>query len=231
MKREEIYIDDWYRIFIGEVPPEFYLEAIIRIIVIYVILIVSMRLIGKRMASQLTRNELAAIVTLAAAIGIPVQAPDRGLLPAIIIAIIVVIVQRFIAITTFKNQGLEKKVMGNTSLLVEDSMMKPGAMKKSRITRARIVSHLRSKGIRHLGYVKRFYLEAGGAFSVLIDEDPKPGLSLIPDWDTGFEERQEKDHTVTVCCNCGSHLPDKMDRSEKQKCDNCGNTKWQPAIK
>jgi len=94
MKPEEIKFGDWMRVFVGEVPASFYLEIIIRMAVVYALLIVSMRLLGKRMASQLTRNELAAMVSLAAAIGVPILAPDRGILPAIIIAIVVIAVTR-----------------------------------------------------------------------------------------------------------------------------------------
>jgi uncharacterized membrane protein YcaP (DUF421 family) len=67
MKPEEINLDDWSRILIGEVPAEFFIEVLIRMTFFYLFLLVSMRLIGKRMNSQLTRNELAALVSLAAA--------------------------------------------------------------------------------------------------------------------------------------------------------------------
>ncbi|HEY0742788.1 MAG TPA: hypothetical protein VGD40_15065 [Chryseosolibacter sp.] len=66
MKPEQIYLWDWERILLGEVPPAFLLEIVLRIIVVYLILTVAMRILGKRMAAQLTRNELAAMVSLAA---------------------------------------------------------------------------------------------------------------------------------------------------------------------
>jgi hypothetical protein len=46
MKPEEIYLSDWSRILIGEVPGSFYLEAIIRVVFIYLLLLVAMRLMG-----------------------------------------------------------------------------------------------------------------------------------------------------------------------------------------
>src|SRR4051812_44835391 len=97
MKPEDIHLNDWQRIFLGDVPGGFYPEVVLRIAVIYLILMVSMRLMGKRMASQLSRNEMVAMVSLAAAIGIPLQAPDRGILPAFIIAFVVIIIQQIVA--------------------------------------------------------------------------------------------------------------------------------------
>ncbi|QJW89539.1 hypothetical protein HNV11_09185 [Spirosoma taeanense] len=75
MKPEEIHLNDWVRILIGEVPGTYFIEIVIRIAFVYLLLSVSMRLMGKRMAAQMNRNELAAQVSLAAAIGMPVWRP------------------------------------------------------------------------------------------------------------------------------------------------------------
>jgi uncharacterized membrane protein YcaP (DUF421 family) len=55
----------------------------------------SMRLMGNRMGKPLTRNELLAIVSLAAANGVALMAADRGLLPVVLIAAIVIGYQRW----------------------------------------------------------------------------------------------------------------------------------------
>ena len=97
MKPEEIHLTDYMRIILGQVPWSFVLEAVLRMVFLYLLLIISMRLMGKRMAGMLSRIEMAGMVTLAAAIGVPLLAPDRGLLPAVIIAVVVVVAQRTIA--------------------------------------------------------------------------------------------------------------------------------------
>jgi uncharacterized membrane protein YcaP (DUF421 family) len=97
MKPDQFHLTDWPRIFIGDVPGMFYVEVIIRTAVIYFILMASMRLMGKRMAAQLSRTEMVALVAIAASIGIPIMAPDRGLLPAVISAIVIVLGERIIS--------------------------------------------------------------------------------------------------------------------------------------
>ncbi len=180
MKKDEIKLDDWQRILVGEVPPEFFIEVILRIAVIYVLLMLTMRIMSKRMATQLNAGELAALVTLAAAIGVPLQAPDRGLLPAIIIAFIVVVIQRMIARWSFKNEKFEQLTQGDLSLLVDNSVMNLTEMRRSRITRERLFAQLRSAGITNLGQVRKMYLESSGAFSIVRETNEKPGLTLIP---------------------------------------------------
>lgn len=110
MKSEDIKLSDWSRILFGEAPPEFFIEIIIRTLFVFLILILSMRLFGRRMAAQINRIEMISMFSLAAAIGVPLQAPDRGLLPAVVIAIIVVSIGRLITTIAFGNQKFESSV-------------------------------------------------------------------------------------------------------------------------
>src|ERR1700743_968274 len=118
MQSWEIHIYDWVRILFGNVPPEFFIEVILRVTFIYFLVIFCIRLMGKRMASQLSRNELTAIASLAASIGIPIQTPDRGLLPALLVALIVVAAQRLVSAKLSRNEPFERKSQGNISILV-----------------------------------------------------------------------------------------------------------------
>src|ERR1700712_1409627 len=90
MESKDIKIDDWMRMFIGPVPASFYAEMIIRGIIFWLLLVLCMRLLGKRMSGHLSQLELVALVSLASAIGVPMLAPDRGILPSIMIAFVVV---------------------------------------------------------------------------------------------------------------------------------------------
>jgi Mg/Co/Ni transporter MgtE len=103
MKPEDIHLTDWMRMLLGEVPWSFLLEITLRIIFLYALILVSMWLMGQRMAGQVSRNEMAALVSLVASVGIPMQAPDRGLLPAVVVAAAVVGVQRWVAYQAYKD--------------------------------------------------------------------------------------------------------------------------------
>ncbi|MES2703628.1 MAG: YetF domain-containing protein [Bacteroidota bacterium] len=201
MGADEIRIDDWQRILTGNVPGSFYVEVVIRLLFLYLLLLAGMRLMGKRMSAMLTRNELAAMVVMAAAIGVPVSAPDRGLLPSVIIAAIVVATERAISGIAFRNKKFEKASQGDISVLISDAVMDVQVMEEARIGRDRIMAQLRSQSIKSTGEVKRLYLEAGGTFSLIKEERPGPGLSVIPDWDTAYQGRQ-KAAGVMVCGNC-----------------------------
>ena len=229
MRSYEIYISDWSRVFLGEVPAIFYLEVFLRTVFIYIVLMVSLRLMGKRMATQLSRNEMAAMVSLAAAIGVPILDPGRGLLPIAIIAFVVVTIQRFVTTRAAANQKFERVVDGDYNVLVEDGLTFPDRMRISRITQERLFAQLRSEGILHLGEVKRLYLEAGGAFSLVKQADPEPGLSVLPLYDKEFRERKKFAEDLVVCGTCGKRS-DKGEPGKKGDCDRCGGNDWHPAM-
>lgn len=228
MKPEEIRLNDWMRVLIGEVPTSYFLEIILRMAFVYLLLTVSMRLMGKRMASQLSRNELAALVSLAAATGIPILAPDRGILPALVVALVIVVIQRTTAWLAYKNQAFETLSQGNIAVLVVDSVMNLAKMQKVRITRERLLAELRLSGIFHLGQVKRVYIESSGSFTLVEDEKPNPGLSVIPVWDNDFRDSQKEAPGRFACKNCGN--PKQATIKPADPCDNCNDNNWVPAV-
>ncbi|PST82790.1 DUF421 domain-containing protein [Pedobacter yulinensis] len=214
------------RLFIGEVPGTFYLEVIGRSIFIFVILILAMRLMGKRMSSQMSRNEMAAVSSLAAAIGVPLMDPTRGVLPSLVVAAVIVAWQLIIAKWSMKSPRFEKISQDEFNILVKDGVMVCDQMKNARISRERLCAQLRSQEIYHLGEVSRLYLEAGGMFSLVKNEKPEPGLSVLPNWDEPFAEQTIVPEKGWRCCwRCG-----KVVKEETAMCPVCNGDKWTPAV-
>jgi uncharacterized membrane protein YcaP (DUF421 family) len=226
MNPEDIKLWDWQRMLVGEVPPAFLLEIILRIAFVYIILMVSMRALGKRMSAQLTRNELAAMVSLAAAIGVPILAPDRGILPPVVIAIVVVSISRLVALMSAKNQKIEAFTHGAIDTLVKDGVMNLEAMFKTRISKERIMSQLRADNLLHLGQVRRLFMEANGTFTLVKANKVRPGLSVIPESDTEFLEQLHANGQL-VCHACGNL--NRHNRAD-EKCSNCQHHEWVAAI-
>ncbi len=231
MKKEDIYLYDWQRILIGEVPGIFYVEIIIRAAAIYFLLVLTMRLMGRRMASKLSRNEMAAMISMAAAIGVPILDAHRGLLPAYIIGSVVVLTQRIVSYYAAKNQRFEALSQGDNSTLIENSVIQMPAMEEARITRELLFAQLRSSGLIHLGHVKRLYMEANGAFTLIEEPEPKPGLSVLPEWDTDFINQLEKAPGQHVCYHCGNLQLQPEAKQKTDACGKCGYKEWVPALK
>jgi uncharacterized membrane protein YcaP (DUF421 family) len=225
---KDIRLSDIQRILIGEVPLEFFIEIIIRLIFIYFLCLMAMRLMGKRMIAQLSRNELTALVSIAAAVGVSIQAPDKGLIPAVIIVFIIVLIGRLIASKASSHEKFEKVTQGNIQTLVKDSVLQLQTMNKIKLSKERIFAQLRSQEIKTLGAVKRFYMEANGQFSLIKEDPPKEGLSIVPYWDNSLRNEQEKSADKKSCIACGWMQEATI---HADNCKNCNAINWTIAVK
>lgn len=234
MKTEDFKLTDIHRILIGDVPAAFFIEVIIRTILIYFLLILAIRLMGKRMALQLNVTELTAMVALAAAIGVPMQAPDRGILPAAVIAVVVVLAERGITRFTLRNQTAETVFHGDMNVLIEDSVINYDCLKNVSLSKSLVLQQLRSQGIDHLGEVKRLYMESSGAFSLVKNVETRPGLSVIPEGDEDYWEPHETCTGLYVCGNCGNQDAENRTSNTQipeKDCERCGTNSWKEAVK
>jgi uncharacterized membrane protein YcaP (DUF421 family) len=161
---------------VGQVPWSFLAEILVRGVVIYVTLVAIIRLMGKRVAGQLSITELAVIATLGAAVGVPMQAPERGILPAVIILVIALTFQRGTSFWAFKNARIELLTQGNLVCLVRDGRLLLDQMARVVISRERLFAVLRGQRVEQLGEVRRVYLEGGGLWSVYTMPESQPGL-------------------------------------------------------
>jgi uncharacterized membrane protein YcaP (DUF421 family) len=225
MKPEEIHLSDLARILIGNVPGAFYFELILRAAFFYVLLVACMRLLGKRMSSQLSRNEMATLVALAASIGIPLTAPDRGILPGLISCIVIVLVSRFLANRFSKSEKMETLTQGTVEELVADGVLQLDALKNTNLSRDRVLAELRSQGLKQLGRVKRLYFEVNGSFTLVQDPGKKAGLNILPQEDPDYINQQRRLPGRYVCEVCGKPKP-----PSRKVCDNCGNASFTEAI-
>ncbi|WP_181307069.1 YetF domain-containing protein [Rufibacter sp. XAAS-G3-1] len=228
MKPEDIQVTDWLRILLGEVPGIFLLEIVIRVAFIYLVLMVSMRIMGKRMASMLSRTEMAALVSLAAANGVALMDPSRGILPIAIIAFVVVGIQRLISWRSTQDASFEETVMDDMDILVIDGTLQLDIMERTRITRDRLFAQFRHEDIFNLGKVQRTYMEANGSFTIMKFAEDRPGLPLIPDIDPDFLKEQKVAPDTFACKGCG--LLVKSQRPPQHDCTNCGANDWKEAV-
>jgi uncharacterized membrane protein YcaP (DUF421 family) len=218
-------MDELTRLLLGKDPFAFLAEVAVRTIVIYLVLMVIVRLLGKRMSGQLSNLELAVMMTLGAVVSPPMQISERGLLPAVLQLAALLCCQRVIATLTAKYGRFERTVFARGSTLVEDGRLLLPAMKDACICHEQLFGQLRTHGIRHLGQVRRVYLEVSGTFSILRAPEPRPGLAIVPAVDTAMA-RDLPEASVSACDYCGHVEPRATDRP----CKYCGACAWKRAV-
>lgn len=229
MKKEDIHWDDWHRILIGSAPTSFLLEVLIRTIIMYLVLLVVLRLMGKRMGGQLTISELAVMVTLGAIICVPMQVPDKGIIQGIFVLMCAWAFQRGFTLLGVRSSKLENLIQGKEAVLLKDGVLQVDQLEAANISRQQLYGVLRAQNIFNLGEVERVYIEACGIFSVYKYDTPKPGLSIFPGSDDDLLEVQKRpDEHFYVCRMCGRTAENEKERNGH--CNNCGCENWDEAI-
>jgi uncharacterized membrane protein YcaP (DUF421 family) len=222
------HITDYLRILMGDTPWSFLLESALRLMLMYILLLTGLRLMGKRMAGQISRTELAGLVSLAVSIGIPLLSPDRGLLAPVAIVTVVVLSHRLVTRYVARHPRAEHALQGTATTLVTDGVLELPIMEQVGLSQERLFAQLRGESLEHLGQVRRLYMEANGTFSLVKWEEPQPGLSIIPGWDEGFREVQPVVAATFTCRHCGQVAA--VAQVPATACPHCGARDWEPAV-
>ncbi len=227
MKKEEIHLDDWKRILFGQAPPEFLLEVLLRAIIVYFILLVVVRLLGKRMSGQLTLTEMSVMVTVGAIISPSLEAPDRGIVLALVAMLCMMAFQRGVTWLEFKRKGFENVTQGELTMLIKDGILQIDNLTDTRISKQQIFAQLRGQTIYNVSQVKRLYIEACGEFSLYKTEDARPGLSTLPPDDAAMRQDQSYADDTVACTNCANTAPAWQLQGP---CPVCGQQVWTKAV-
>lgn len=222
------HLTDYGRILLGDMPPSYLLEGALRMVVLYLLMLGSLRLMGQRMGGQFSRPELAALVSLAATIGLPLLTPERGLVEAFIIAAVLVAGQQLVAYYTARHPRVERMVQGRYTILVSDGVLNLSHLERAVLSQERLFAQLRGKSLAHLGQVHRLYMEANGKFSLVKAPAPKPGLSILPPWDADFRQVQPQVAGQFACRRCGQVQP--APAPPTTACPHCQAHDWEPAV-
>lgn len=216
-------VETWKRILIGTAPFGFALEVLLRTVVVYLFLVPAVRVLGKRMNGQVTNVELGVMLALGAIVSVPMQSPDRGIVPGLVLLVSIVALQRGLSELGTRSTRAEQMLIGRPSLLVRDGVVVPEQLRRAHISQQQLFSMLRSKHVRHLGEVERVYLEGCGAFSVLRRAQPSAGLSVLPLPSPGMTLHREP-RASFVCAYCGLGAPARADSGAE--CENCKHRSW-----
>jgi uncharacterized membrane protein YcaP (DUF421 family) len=225
MKKDDIHLYDLQRILLGQVPPLFYIELIIRGLFVYALITFGIKYMGKRISAELTPSELAAIASLAAATGLVIMAPDRGLLPPVIVLVVMIAIKRFTDSRNYRSRKFERLTQGTNSALVKDGVLQTHEMVRTRISKEQLFAQLRQGSVIHLGMVKRLFIEVNGSFSLVKEKEKKAGMPVIPSWDTSFVSTLQRLSDMQICSNCGQPRV-----NHEQKCTNCDSTNWEHPV-
>jgi len=142
-----------------------------RTAVIYLLVLIGVRLCGKREVGQMTPFDLVLLLLLSNSVQNAMTGPDTSLMGGIIAAITLFLMNMGIAEYAGVNRKFRKWVQGSPSLLIHNGTALLDHMAKEHITIDELERALREHGIRCVADVSLGVLEVDGSMSFLKYDD------------------------------------------------------------
>jgi len=148
-------------------------------VVLYIVLVATVRLMGKRQIGQLEPAEFVVAMALADLATLPMQ--NMPLHTGIIPMATVLLLEKGSAYLSMWSVGFRKLLCGKPVILMENGKMLQGNMRKTKVTLDELTGHLREKDVLDLSTVRYAILETSGNLSVFLQEDGALPITIISD--------------------------------------------------
>ncbi|MBL7706668.1 MAG: DUF421 domain-containing protein [Taibaiella sp.] len=207
---------------------DFMLEIFARTILMFLLILIVLRLSGRRGVRQLTLFEVAIILGLGSAAGDPMFQEDLPVIYGVIVLFSVIVFYKLITWLASRSDRLTRLLEGSAMVIVEEGMFDIEGNRNADFSQNEFFAELRNQSIEHLGQVRLALLEVDGSMSILkYDEaNTRYGLPLFPNAHKAIDPRTaEPPYACMFCGNIASTLA-----ATEQSCSRCHKDEWAKAI-
>lgn len=165
--------DTWKDMFVMGLPLA---EKILRPIIVYVFLIVSLRLSGKRELVQLNPFDLVVLLTLSNTVQNAIIGEDNSVVGGIVGATSLLVTNYLVVRFLYGHRKLDQIVEGKADVLITDGKVRTQHLKSELITVPQLEAAARKQGFESLSEVAHCVLEPGGTLTFV---GKKPGTEDV----------------------------------------------------
>jgi uncharacterized membrane protein YcaP (DUF421 family) len=152
------------------------LQIIVRTGSVYLLVLVGVRLTGKREVGQMTPFDLTLLLLLSNSVQNAMTGPDTSLMGGAVAATVLLTLNYLVAELSGINRAFRRIVQGSPSLLIHDGQLIVEHLKKETLTIDEVMRALREHGIGSIGEVAIGVLEVDGSLSFLKKDEMPEGV-------------------------------------------------------
>ena len=145
-----------------------------RTLLIYVILVVSMRLMGKRQVGELQLSELIITIMLSDLASTPIYETDIPFSYAVIPILLLLSVEVILSFIILHCPRLKNLLGGKPSFIIRKGVLDQKELSRQRMCLSELIGSLRQQGISDISDVDYAILEENGKLSVFEKAEKKP---------------------------------------------------------
>jgi len=150
------------------------LVSFARTLILYGLVVLVMRLMGKRQIGQLQPFEFVVAIMIADLASVPMQNRDLPLSTGIIPILTLLVVQVSLAFLILRSPKMRRVICGSPSILIENGHLRRQELARLRINTDDLLEQLRAKNYANLEDVEYAILETNGQLSVIPKSQRRP---------------------------------------------------------
>lgn len=144
-------------------------DLVIRSIVVFVVLLILLRLTGKRQVGQLAPNDLVLLLILSNAVQNSMNAGDNSLIGGLISAVTLIVLNFIVNKLVLNSKKVEHFIEGRPQILIKDGMLFENVISDAGITHEEINGAMRQHACNDIKHIHLAILETNGSISVLLN--------------------------------------------------------------
>ena len=146
----------------------------IRAIIIYVVIIIAVRLMGKRQVGELKPHELVITILISAIAVIPLEENSMPLANCLVPILLFVSLEIIMSVISMKSLWFRNLLQGRPIVIIRQGKLDQKKLKQLRLTMDDVVDALRQKDVFDISQVEDAVIETNGSISVLPKAEYQP---------------------------------------------------------
>ncbi len=141
--------------------------SIIRTMLLYGLILFSVRLMGKRQIAQMQTSELVVTLLMSNIATIPMQDMEQSLLSGMMPIMVLLVCEILLSYLMLRGSGFRRVICGKPVIVIDNGTIDQKAMKELRLSTEDLFEQLRQKDIFDLSEVAFAIVETNGTMSVM----------------------------------------------------------------
>ncbi|MBF0694680.1 MAG: DUF421 domain-containing protein [Flavobacterium sp.] len=159
-------------------------ETLLRVFILtvsgYFLLLLMLRVAGKRTVSKMNEFDFIVSVAVGSLLASLILGKDKPLADGLLALFLLILFQFILSWVSVRNKKIRMMVTGTPRLLAFKGVLLENEMKLERITKDDILAAIRHKGLRNISDADAVVMESSGELSVMIfSEDSDDALSDV----------------------------------------------------
>ncbi len=163
------------------------LVIVARTLILYGIVIITMRLMGKRQIGQIQPYELAVAIMISELASVPMQHTGIPLVNGIIPILTLLIAQVSLSFLSLKSIRARAIICGKPSIIIQNGKINENVLRKEMYTLNDLLEQLRIKNVPSISDVEFAILETNGELSIIPKSQKRPVTPQDMNIQTGYE--------------------------------------------